>query len=190
MYRALDAVAASTAARASELFGLYCGDVDLEQGVITLRHGVVNGVESTTKSHTGDKDRTRTCPIDASVVEELKKHLGVRTGGLVFRSRKGTPLLLSNFYEGELRPILDELGIWKEGMGMHSFRRGRISQWVYAGVSRQVIRDWVGHSADRLVDLYTRRMKQYHAAEMGKAKPLLDSNLDSKREEEVGAHAS
>jgi integrase len=186
MYRALDAVDASMAARASELFGLYCGDVDLEQGVVTLRHGVVNGVESTTKSHTGDKDRTRTCPIDASVVEELKKHLGVRTGGLVFRSRKGTPLLLSNFYEGELRPILDELGIWKEGMGMHSFRRGRISQWVYAGVRRQVIRDWVGHSADRLVDLYTRRMKPYHAAEMGKAKPL----LDSKREEEIGAHAS
>jgi integrase len=98
MYRALYAVAASTAARASELFGLYCGDVDLEQGVITFRHGVVNGIESTTKSDTGDKDRTRTCPIDVSVVAELKKHLGGRTSGLVFRSRKGTPLLLSNFY--------------------------------------------------------------------------------------------
>ena len=25
---------------------------------------------------------------------------------------------MSNFYEDELRPILEELGIWKEGVGM------------------------------------------------------------------------
>ena len=91
---------------------------------------------------------------------------------------------MSNFYEDELRPILEELGIWKEGVGMHSFRRGRISQWVSVGVSRQVIRDWAGHSADCLIDLYTRKMKQYHAAEMGKVKLLLDSNMRG----EVGAH--
>jgi hypothetical protein len=105
----------------------------------------------------------------------------------VFRSRNATPLLLSNLREDELRPILNELGIWKEGMGMHSFRRGRISQWVYAGVSRQVIRDWTGHSADRLIDLYTRKMKQYHAVEMAKVKPLLDSNWTQAAAEESGA---
>jgi len=112
-------------------------------------------------------------------VQELRKHLNGRTNGFVFQTRNGTSLLLSNLYEDELRPrsptnpasaaILDELGMWKEGMGMHSFRRGRMSQWVYAGVNRQVIRDWVAHSADRLIDLYTRRMKQYHAAEIGKS---------------------
>jgi integrase len=153
MYRALFALAAGTAARASELFGLRCSDIDLEQGVVTFRHGVVNGVEGTTKSDTGDKDRTRACPIDSSVVHELIKHLNGRMTGLVFRTRNGKPLLLSNIYEDELRPILDDLGSWKEGMGMHSFRRGRISQWVYAGVTRQVIRDWAEHSADRLIDL-------------------------------------
>jgi integrase len=189
-FRAFFAVAAGTAARASELFGLRCGDIDLEQGVVTFCHAVVNGVEGTTKSDTGDKDRTRACPIDSSIVQELSKHLNGRTNGLVFRTRNGKPLLLSNVSEDELRPILDDLGIWKGGMGMHSFRRGRISQWVYAGVTRQVIRDWAGHSADRLIDLYTRKMKQYHAAEMAKVKPLLDSKLDSKPREEVGAHAA
>jgi hypothetical protein len=43
---------------------------------------------------------------------------------------------------------------------------------------------------DRLIDLYTWRMKQYHAAEMAKVRPLLDSKLDSNRSEEVGAHAA
>jgi integrase len=190
IYRVFFTMAAGTAARVSELLGLRCGDIDLEQGVVTFRHGIVNGVESTTKSDTGDEDRTRTCPIDSSVAEEVRKHLNGRTSGLVFRSRNEKPLLLSNIYEDELRPILEELGIWKEGMGMHSFRRGRISQWVYAGVSRQVIRDWAGHSADRLIDLYTRKMKQYHAVELAKVKPLLDSKLDSNQREEVGAHAA
>jgi integrase len=190
MYRAFFALAAATAARASELLGLRCCDIDLRQGVVTFRQGIVNGVEGTTKSDTGDKDRSRTCPIDPSVVEELRRHLIGRTNGLVFRTRTGNSLLLSNIYEDVLRPILDELGIWKEGMGMHSFRRGRISQWVYVGVKRQVIRDWVGHSADRLIDLYTRKMKQYHAAEMAKVKPLLDSKLDSNPIEEVGEHAA
>jgi integrase len=189
-YRAFFAMAAGTAARASELFGLRCGDIDLEQGVVTFRHGVVNGVEGTTKSDTGDKDRTRACPIDSSVVQEIRTHLNGRTNGLVFQTRNGKPLLLSNVYEDEFRPILDDLGIWKQGMGMHSFRRGRISQWVYAGVTRQVIRDWAGHSADRLVDLYIRKMKQYHAAEIAKVGPLLDSKLDSTTREEVGAHAA
>ncbi|MGA8678224.1 MAG: tyrosine-type recombinase/integrase, partial [Candidatus Acidiferrales bacterium] len=185
MYRAFFAMAAGTAARVSELVGLRCSDVDLEQGVVNFRQGVVNGVEGTTKSDTGDKDRSRTCPIDSSIVQELGKHLNGRMNGFVFQTRNRTPLLLSNLYEDELRPILDELGIWKAGMGMHSFRRGRISQWVYAGVTRQVIRDWAGHSADRLIDLYTRRMKQYHAAEMAKVRPLLDSKLDSNPSEEV-----
>ena len=109
---------------------------------MSFRQGVVNGVEGTTKSDTGDEDRSRTCPIDSSIVQELRKHLNGRTNGFVFQTRNGTSLLLSNLYEDELRPrsptnpasaaILDELGMWKEGMGMHSFRRGRISQWVYA----------------------------------------------------------
>jgi integrase len=188
MYRAFFAMATGTAARVSELVGLRCSDVDLEQGVANFRQGIVNGVEGTSKSDTGDKDRSRTCPIDSSIVQELRKHLNGRTTGLVFQTRNRTPLLLLNLYEDELRPVLDELGIWKEGMGMYSFRSGRISQWVYAGVTRQVIRDWAGHSVDRLIDLYTRRMKQYHAAEMAKVRPLLDSKLDSNRSEEVGAH--
>jgi len=77
MYRALYAFAASTAARASELFGLYCGDVDLEQGVITFRHGVVNGVESTTKSDTGDKERTRTCRLMLQLLKNSRSTLAV-----------------------------------------------------------------------------------------------------------------
>ena len=123
-----------------------------------------------TKSDT----KIRYVPIDASVMIQIKKHLAGRTSGYVFQTRNGTPLLLSNVLEDSLHPILDELGIPRTGM--HAFRRGRISEWVYSGVSRQVIRDWAGHGSDKLVDLYTKKMWEYHAHEMAKVKPLLDSN--------------
>jgi len=100
-----------------------------------------------------------------------------------------TPLRLSNVLEDSLHPILDELEIPRTGM--HAFRRGRISEWVYSGVKREVIRDWVGHGSDKLIDLYTKKMWEYHAPEMSKVKPLLelDSNRTQAAREESGASA-
>jgi integrase len=68
-----------------------------------------------------------------------------------------------------------ELRLMQPGVGMHAFRRGRISHLVYSGVSRQVIRDWCGHSSGKMVDHYTKKLRQHHAPEMAKVRPLLDS---------------
>ena len=113
-------------------------------------------------------------PIDASVVMELKKHLQERRSGYLFETRSGTPLRLSNVLEDKLQPVLEKLKLDESGIGMHAFRRGRISHLVYSGVSRQVIRDWCGHSSDKMVDHYTKMLRQHHAPEMAKVKPLLD----------------
>jgi hypothetical protein len=109
-----------------------------------------------------------------------------RRTGYVFQTRNGTPLRLSNVLEDFLHPILDELGIPRTGM--HAFRRGRISEWVFSGVTRQVIRDWAGHGSDKLIDLYTKKMWEYHSPEISKVKPLLesDSNWTQAAREESG----
>jgi len=91
-------------------------------------------------------------PIDASIVAELKKHLKDRKFGYLFQTRNGTPLRLSNVREDKLYPILKELNLVRPGVGMHAFRRGRISHLVYSGLSRQIIRDWCGHSSDRMIN--------------------------------------
>ena len=182
MYRALYATAGVMAGRGGELFALHVEDVQEQSnqtGVACIRRSVFAGQENTTKSN-----KIRYVPIDASVMMEIKKHLAGRTSGYVFQTRNGTPLLLSNVLEDSLHPILDELGIPRTGM--HAFRRGRISEWVYSGVSRQVIRDWAGHGSDKLVDLYTKKMWEYHAHEMAKVKPLLDSNWTQAAREESG----
>jgi integrase len=172
--RALFALAAGSGARAGELFALRVEtDLNLNERTITIRRSVFEGEQNTSKSDTGDEDRTRTVPIDASVVMELKKHLQGRQSGYLFETRNGTPLRLSNVLEDKLQPILRKLKLLQPGMGMHAFRRGRISHLVYSGVSRQVIRDWCGHSSDRMIDLYTKMLRQHHAPEMAKVKPLL-----------------
>jgi integrase len=172
--RALFALAAGTGARAGELFALRVeADVNLTEQTITIRRSVFEGEENTSKSDTGDEDRTRTVPIDPSVATELKKHLKGRRSGYLFETRNGTPLRLSNVLEDKLQPILKKLKLVQPGMGMHAFRRGRISHLVYSGVSRQVIRDWCGHSSDKMIDHYTKMLRQHHAPEMAKVKPLL-----------------
>jgi integrase len=185
MHRALYATAGGTAARAGELFGLHVDDVREQPngtGIICIRCSVFGNRENTTKSN-----KVRSVPIDASVMEETKKHLAGRRSGYVFHTCNGTPFLLSNVLEDSLHPILDELGIPRTGM--HAFRRGRISEWVYSGVSRQVIRDWAGHGSDKLVDLYTKKMWEYHSIEMAKLKPLLDSNWTQTQREESGTNS-
>jgi integrase len=177
MERALYAMAGGNAGRGGELFGLHVEDVREQSngtGIVCIRRSVFAGRENTTKS-----DKVRTVLLNASVMAEIKKHLGERTSGYVFQTRNGTALLLSNVLEDSLHPILDELGIPRTGM--HAFRRRRISEWVYSGVSRQVIRDWAGHGSDKLIDLYTKKMWQYHSPEMAKVKPLLDSNWTQDR---------
>ena len=99
----------------------------------------------------------------------------------MFETRNGTSLRLSNVLEDFLHPILDELGIPRTGM--HAFRRGRISEWVYNGVSRQVIRDWAGHGSDNLIDLYTNKVWEYHSPETSKVKPLLELDSSDERGE-------
>jgi integrase len=187
LYRSLFALAAGTGARAGELFALRVEtDVDLDEQTITIRRSVFEGEENTSKSDTGDEDRTRIVPIDASVIAELKKHLKGRQSGYLFQTRNGTPLRLSNVREDKLYPILKELKLIQPGVGMHAFRRGRISHLVYSGVSRQVIRDWCGHSSDRMIDHYTKLLRQHHAPEMAKLKPLLDPSWTQISREESG----
>jgi integrase len=173
--------------RGGELFGLHVEDIREQSNgtsVVCVRRSVFDGRENTTKSN-----KVRYVPVDASVMAEIRKHLAGRRTGYVFQTRNGTPLRLSNVLEDFLHPILDELGIPRTGM--HAFRRGRISEWVYSGVSRQVIRDWAGHGSDKLIDLYTKKMWEYHSPEISKVKPLLelDSNWTQAEGEESGASA-
>jgi len=168
-FRSLFAVTTGTGARAGEMFALRVEDVNLNQGVITIRRSIVEGIEGTTKN-----DGIRHVPIDASVVAEIKTHLNGRRAGLVWQSNRGTPLRLNSVLKWELKPILKKLGIKFPGRnGMHAFRHGRISYLAYSGVTFAVIREWVGHGSDAMIKRYMARWQSNNASEMAKLQPVV-----------------
>jgi len=164
MHRAVYTLAAGTGARVAELFALRCEDLNLQlgdgTGVVTIRRTVFEGQEFTTKSN-----KVRHVPIDASVAEELKKHLNGRRHGYVFQTRNGTALRESNLLP-DLHNVLDQLEI--PHAGFHSFRHGRCSFLVRSDVSRAIIREWLGHGSEAMIDRYSHKLGKYGKAEMAK----------------------
>ena len=181
--KALYALAGGAGVRASELFALRCEDVNLAvgdgTGVVTIRRGVFEGKEYTTKSN-----KVRHVPIDTTVVAQLKRHLEGRRHGYVFQTRNGTPLRESNVLP-ELHDVLKALGM--PPAGFHAFRHGRCSFLVRSDVARAVIREWLGHGSDAMIDSYSHRLGKYGAREMQKLTPLLDSTWTQGREKQSGA---
>lgn len=168
-YRSLFAVAAGAGARAGEMFALRVEDVNLKDGVITIRRSIVEGMEGTPKN-----GEVRHVPIDASVVTEIKKHLNGRRAGLVWQSNRGTALRLNSVLKWQLKPILEKLGIkFPTRSGMHAFRHGRISYLAYSGVTFAVIREWVGHGSDAMIKHYMAKWQSNNASEMAKLQPVI-----------------
>jgi len=77
------------------------------------------------------------------------------------------------------------------GRGCTPSAEGESLNGYTSGVTRQAIRDWAGHGSDKFIDLYTKKMWEYHSPEISKVKPLLesDSNWTQAAGEESGASA-
>lgn len=155
--KAFFATAAGTGMRSGELCGLRIEDVDMENGIISVRRSAWEGGEQTPKT----KNAVRKIGIDAEVVRILRDHIGNRRFGYVFQARNGNPLRESNILRRELHPILKVLGIPK--CGLHAFRHGRVSFLVENNVPLPVIRLWIGHGSDQMVARYTHARPQFHA---------------------------
>jgi hypothetical protein len=70
--------------------------------------------------------------------------IGDRKQGFLFRTRTGTPFLQSNFLRSSLYPILEELGIEKQGF--HGFRRFRVTHLESSSVPPAPVKYWTGHA--------------------------------------------
>jgi integrase len=79
-----------------------------------------------------------------SVAAMLRDFVGDRKEGFLFRSRTGTPFLQSNFLRSSLYPILEEIGIEKQGF--HGFRRFRVTHLESSCVLPALVKYWTGHA--------------------------------------------
>jgi integrase len=146
-------------------------------GVVTVRRGLSDDEICTTKAN-----RVRRVPIDATVVAELKRYLGTRRSGLLFPTRNGTPVHENNALRS-LHKVLGELKIPRAGF--HAFRHGRCSFLVRSNVPRPVIREWIGHASDAMIDRYSHRWGKHGKQEMARLTPVLDPSWTQLRKSDA-----
>ena len=86
----------------------------------------------------------RQVDLHPTVAAMLRDFIGDRKQGFLFRTRTGTPFLQSNFLRSSLYPILEELGIEKQGF--HGFRRFRVTHLESSCVPPALVKYWTGHA--------------------------------------------
>ena len=83
---------------------------------------------------------------------------------LVFQTKRKTPLVNGVVLNKHLHPLLRELGL-KRG-GMHGFRYHRVSTLVMAGTQLVVIKKWIGHGSEEMVNRYTHLRPDFMQSEL------------------------
>jgi integrase len=148
-YKVLFKLAAETGARAGELYALTVDDLLFEHNVIRINKSMYRQKTGSPKT----KNATRWINVKPYVMEMLKAHLNGRTEGLVFQSKRKTPLVNCTVLNKHLHPLLRKLGL--ERGGMHGFRHHRVSTLVMAGTAIEVIKKWIGHGSEEMIRRYT-----------------------------------
>jgi integrase len=157
-YATLILLAAASGLRCSELLALRVHDLDFKTNSII----VDEASDQRTSGKIGE------CKNDAAyrtvlladregrkAMQCLKQLIGdaTDTAALVFRSKRGGPLLETTILRQCLHPALKALGLPKSGM--HAFRSGCNRRWELAGLNPAVQRQMMGHSSASMTRLYS-----------------------------------
>jgi integrase len=130
--------AAHTGARRSEIVRALPSDVDLENGVVTIRE----------KKRDKRKLTTRRVPLTPFLKDVLADWMGRRAwGNTLFCKGDGktiTPREAMNYFQRALR-----VSRWRVLKGLHVFRHSFISALASKGVDQRIIDDLVGHCTEQ-----------------------------------------
>lgn len=150
---ALLVVVALLGLRRSEVLGLTWQDVDLVNGMLSIRRGLhrIGGELRTMDTKTARSRRT--IPLPAVVSEALSSHkaaqareladLGIGGSGHVFTTTIGTPLDPDNTSKF-VKKALKNAGV--RDVRMHDFRHGCVSVLLGLGVPPRTVMEIAGHS--------------------------------------------
>jgi integrase len=141
------AMLAGSGLRVGELIALRVEDV--ENDVIHVRQNLWNDHIGSPKTAAGVREVDLASPLAA----ELAQFMGSRKTGYLFENGAGGALHQSNFLRRSLHPVLEELGIEKQGF--HGFRRFRTTHLRKSRVPEDLIKFWLGHAPETITDVYS-----------------------------------
>jgi len=153
-------LAAETGARAGELYALTVDDLLFGLNVIYINKSMYRQKTGSPKT----KNATRWVNVKPYMMEMLKAHLNGRNEGLVFQTKRKTPLVNCVVLNRHLHPLLRKLSL--ERGGMHGFRHHRVSTLVMAGTPMVVIKKWIGHGSEEMVNRYTHLRPNFMQGEL------------------------
>jgi len=142
-YSTLILLAAASGLRSSELLALKINDVDFKASTVRVDESSdqrSNGKRGPCKNAAAYRTIALHDSEGRKAMRKLKHLLVGRPNAetLVFRSKRGGPLLETTILNQGLYPALKALGL-PQG-GLHGFRRGCNRRWELAGINPAVIR--------------------------------------------------
>ncbi|MCX5812731.1 MAG: site-specific integrase [Proteobacteria bacterium] len=141
-----------TGLRANELWGLTWDDIDLNTGTIHVRYSLWKGKLYEPKTETSK----RRIDISNSLALELKKwklQCPVNKLNLVFPSKRGKPVIHSNFVKCYFNPALQKAEATK--VKWHSVRHTNASVRIRSEQNPKYLSQQLGHSSIKITyDLY------------------------------------
>lgn len=157
-WEALFLLALSTGMRMGELFALAWADIDMERGVLMVRHSLEEVKGRLTLKEPKSESGRRAIRLDPMDVKALKEHRQ-RLGELafnphVFIDTEGGLLRQSNFSRTVWYPVRKAVGI--EHVRFHDLRHSAASFMLRAGIHPKIAQERLGHSTIRLtLDTYS-----------------------------------
>ncbi len=158
-------LAVTTGLREGELLGLRWQDMDLERGKAQVRRQLTRTKDGL--SFTSPKrGRTRSVRLTPSAVAALRAHKASQNEerfeigslwqetGLVFTTKKGTPLDVGNITYGSFRPLLERADLPQ--IRFHDLRHTAATLFLGKRVHPKIVQEMLGHSTiTQTMDTYS-----------------------------------
>jgi integrase len=151
-YSTLFLLAAASGLRIGELLALRSNDIDFDSSTIRVDESVDKLRQIGPCKNVSAYRTVVLADLEGQhAMQKLKQF--IKQDGLIFRSKRGGPLVENSILVQGLHPALKKPGLTKSGM--HAFRRGCNRRWELARVSAAVIRQQMGHASSDMTALYT-----------------------------------
>jgi integrase len=149
--RLLVLVAVMTGLRVSEILGLQVRDLDLERQTLQVERGWVRGNLGGTKTENSRRVR-QIGPLALALAQQAA---GKLPEAFLFARENGLPPDSRDLQQHVFRPAAEQVGIYFQGFGMHTFRRLNISWRQEVGAHPLEAMKAAGHGSLGMTWLYT-----------------------------------
>ncbi|WP_373653279.1 tyrosine-type recombinase/integrase [Schlesneria sp. DSM 10557] len=160
-WHALFVVALATGLRQGELFALKWIDIDLENGVLSVRHSLEELKGKLRLKEPKSKSGRRQVTLPAGAIAALRSHKaiqaaeGLESSELVFCAAEGGFLRKSNFERRVWNKFRDKAKI-PDTITFHDLRHTSATILLGAGVHPKIVQERLGHSSIQLtMDTYS-----------------------------------